>query len=269
MRKDHNMTQYNALTLEQAQKMMDARGNLDLSGTGITSLPDNLTVGGGLYLRGTGITSLPDNLTVGGSLDLSGTRITSLPDNLTVGGWLYLSGTGITSLPDNLTVGGGLYLSGTGIAHGKYNRLKNGDYVPGRYIYVDGILTHVKRKCKKSGYTFYVGRIPGRNVIYDGTHYAHCKKFSEGVADLQFKAAKDRGADQYRDLTLDSRLTADGMITMYRVITGACQQGTKQFVESLGELEPSYTVREAIELTKGQYNARCFEDFFTKDKTEE
>ena len=42
----------------------------------------------------------------GGSLDLSGTQITSLPDNLTVSGWLDLRGTQITSLPDNLTVGG-------------------------------------------------------------------------------------------------------------------------------------------------------------------
>ena len=44
-------------------------GDLDLRGTAITSLPDNLTVGGGLYLQGTAITSLPDNLTVGGGLD--------------------------------------------------------------------------------------------------------------------------------------------------------------------------------------------------------
>ena len=90
-------------------------GSLDLSGTGITALPDNLTVGGYLDLRGTGITALPDNLTVGGYLDLRGTGITALPDNLTVGGYLDLRGTGITALPDNLTVGGSLYLSGTGI----------------------------------------------------------------------------------------------------------------------------------------------------------
>ena len=31
-------------------------GYLDLRGTGITQLPDNLTVGGNLYLHGTGIT---------------------------------------------------------------------------------------------------------------------------------------------------------------------------------------------------------------------
>ena len=91
-------------------------GSLDLRGTGITALPDNLTVGGYLDLRGTGITALPDNLTVGGSLDLENyTGITALPDNLTVGGYLYLRGTGITALPDNLTVGGSLDLCGTGI----------------------------------------------------------------------------------------------------------------------------------------------------------
>ena len=49
-----------------------------------------------------------DNLSVGGSLDLSGTGVTTLPDNLSVGGSLYLSGTGITTLPDNLSVGGSL-----------------------------------------------------------------------------------------------------------------------------------------------------------------
>ena len=51
-----------------------------------------------------------------GDLDLTNTPITSLPDNLKVGGDLYLSGTKITSLPDNLKVGGGLYLSNTPIS---------------------------------------------------------------------------------------------------------------------------------------------------------
>jgi len=41
-----------------------------------------------------------------GDLDLQGTNITALPDNLTVGGWLDLRGTNITALPDNLNVGG-------------------------------------------------------------------------------------------------------------------------------------------------------------------
>ncbi|MDD2862581.1 MAG: hypothetical protein PHI71_16155, partial [Acidiphilium sp.] len=60
----------------------------------------NLHVGGGLDLSGTGITALPEGLHVGGSLYLSGTGITALPDGLHVGGWLDLSGTGITALPE-------------------------------------------------------------------------------------------------------------------------------------------------------------------------
>ncbi|MBO8135534.1 hypothetical protein IM678_16975, partial [Dickeya fangzhongdai] len=76
----------------------------DLRGTGITSLPEGLSVGGSLYLRGTGITSLPEGLSVGGSLYLRGTGITSLPEGLSVGGSLDLQDcTGITSLPDNFS----------------------------------------------------------------------------------------------------------------------------------------------------------------------
>ena len=43
-------------------------------------------IGGSLYLGGcTGITALPDGLTVGGYLDLRGTGITALPDTVRVG----------------------------------------------------------------------------------------------------------------------------------------------------------------------------------------
>lgn len=92
-------------------------GDLNLRGTGITSLPDGLVIDGGLDLENcTEITSLPEGLVVEGSLDLYGTGITSLPEGLAVGGSLYLENcTGITSLPDGLAVGGGLDLRGTGI----------------------------------------------------------------------------------------------------------------------------------------------------------
>ena len=51
-----------------------------------------------------------------GDLDLSNTKITSLPEGLSVGGYLDLSDTPITSLPEGLTVGGHLYLSNTPIS---------------------------------------------------------------------------------------------------------------------------------------------------------
>ena len=271
------------LTLEEAKALMDQNnGGLDLRGTEITALPDNLTVGGWLDLRDTGITALPDNLTVGGWLDLSGTKITALPDNLTVGGSLYLSDTGITALPDNLTVGGSLDLRGTeitalpdnltvggnldlsdtGIINPIVKKLCQGDYVHGKYLYADGILTHIKKKKKIGEYTLFIGKIPNRHVIFDGKHYAHCKNFRDGIADLLFKSAADRGADQYRGISLDDSFTVEELKTMYRVITGACKAGTEFFVNSLKDLKDEYTVREAIEMTKGQYGAERFQAFF-------
>ena len=222
-------------------------------------------VGGSLYLSG--LTSIPEgfNPTCGGWLDLRG--LTSIPEgfNPTCGGSLYLSG--LTSIPEgfNPTCGGSLYLRG--LTRGerakvKVNRLEDGRYVPGEYIFCDGILTHIKKEKKLGEYTLYIGKIPGRNVVSDGINFAHCNKLRDGIADLAFKSAKDRGADQYRGLSLDTELTVADMVTMYRIITGACRQGSESFVNSLGQLKEKYTIREALEITKGQYNAEKFAEFF-------
>ena len=238
------------LTLEHAEYLMKINdGNLNLR-----SYRD--------------LQTLPDNLTVGGGLDLRNTQIASLPDNLTVGGWLDLSGTQIASLPDNLTVGGGLYLSGTQIDESERRKVKiirNGDYVAGKYLFVDNILTQIKSKKTVGQYTVYVGKIKGQNVVSDGVNYAHCDKIRDGIADLLFKAASDRGADQYKNLSLDTELTVAEAVTMYRIITGACRAGSEAFVNSQREQKEKYTIRECIELTKGQYNAEKFAEFFDAD----
>ena len=240
-------------------------GALYLCGTQITALPDGLTVGGSLALSGAPIKSLPDGLTVGGSLDLRDTPITSLPEGLTVGGWLDLGGTPITSMPDGLTVGGIIFSNGRLTNPTAYHELRNGDYVDGKYLFCDGILTHVKRKKQIGNYTYYIGRIKGKNVIYDGENYAHCKSLKDGINDLEFKRAKERGAEQYDGYKLDTVVTYDDAITMYRIITGACKAGTEQFISSLREVKDKYTVREIINITKGQYRADVFRAFFDKE----
>ena len=105
------------LTIEEANQIMKKNeGYLDLSGTNITKLPDNLTVNESLNLERTNIAELPNNLTVGRYLLLKESKITELPDNLTVGYSLDLEGTKITKLSNNLTVGGYLFFSGAKIA---------------------------------------------------------------------------------------------------------------------------------------------------------
>ena len=83
-----------ALQKKVQQYMKDGgKGDLDLRGTPITSLPSGLSVKGNLNLYGTPITSLPSGLSVGGYLNLGNTLITSLPSGLTVGGNLHLFST--------------------------------------------------------------------------------------------------------------------------------------------------------------------------------
>ena len=230
----------------------------------ITQLPEGLTVGGDLDLENCEkITQLPEGLTVGGSLYLRGTQITQLPEGLTVGGYLDLRGTQITQLPEGLTVGGYLDLRGTQITNPEhYKKLREGDYVPNKLLLADGIVTLVKRRKKLGKYVYYIGRIKGHNVLSDGSVFAHCKTLAEGVADIEFKQAEDRGSDQYKRLTLDSVLKTPDAIVMYRIITGACKAGTERFLATLGQLKDEYTVRDIIEITRGQYGAATLQKFF-------
>ena len=73
-----------------AAKYGHYEGNLDLRLLSPDKIKRTLaelrSVSGGLDLRGTPITSLPEDLKVGGYLDLSYTPITSLPEGLKVGG---------------------------------------------------------------------------------------------------------------------------------------------------------------------------------------
>ena len=226
-------------------------GSLDLENcTGITALPDNLTVGGYLDLENcTGITALPDNLTVGGYLDLRGTGITALPDNLTVGGYLDLRGTGITALPDNLTVGDSLDLRGTGItgevkvykklsskAIAAISRVSNmpifWEWNDRSYIKVDDMFTAID---SHHGNVYRVHKLNSSEQLYLVTdsenHWAHGRTLQEARADLIFKI-NDRDTSVYRNMSLNDTITYEEAIAAYRTITGACAAGTKDFIEN-------------------------------------
>lgn len=99
-------------------------------------------------------------------------------------------------------------------------------------------------------------------MVSDGKNFAHCDNIRDGIADLLFKEAEDRGAGQYKGMSLDTELTVEEAVTMYRVITGACRQGSQAFVDGIKDKKEHYTIRECIEMTRGQYNAERFAEFF-------
>ncbi|MEC4049766.1 hypothetical protein OX284_010035 [Flavobacterium sp. SUN046] len=238
-------------------------GYLDLQGTSITSLPDNLTVGGSLYLQGTSITSLPDNLTVGGYLDLQGTSITSLPDNLTVGGYLDLQGTSITSLPDNLTVGGSVYTPNNKeievkkpLPNAFINSPKNKllFWKNGKYVSADGIFTEL---VNKKGNIYKVRKLHSTKEFYlvsDGKTHAHGDTLKKAKEDFEFKLISEKIKNE--------PINADTIIDVnyYRLVTGACELGCKDFIKQNNLTKDKYRADELLPLLE-KTNAYGVEKF--------
>jgi hypothetical protein len=236
-------------------------GSLDLNS--LTSIPEgfNPTVGG--YLDLNSLISIPEgfNPTVGGSLDLN--SLTSIPEgfNPTVGGYLYLNS--LISIPEgfNPTVGGSLYLRSLISIPGKHIF----SWQQGKFILCDGIFTEV---VSKRGNVYHVRKIHSKDVIYlvsDGNgKWSHGETLKEAKSDLIFKVC-NRTKEDYKNTKLSDIFSFEESVTCYRVITGTCSFGTKDFVKNrLKKQKSKYSIQEIIEVTKGEYGNKSFYDFFNK-----
>ena len=65
-------------------------------------------------------------------------------------------------------------------------------------------------------------------------------------------------------MSLDETLSFEDAIAAYRTITGSCAAGTRDYVENRlpKPHKSSYTIREIIQLTKGEYLSDVFAKFF-------
>ena len=97
---------------------------------------------------------------------------------------------------------------------------------------------------KVVGDKFYVVQKDGAN--------AHGKTIAEATQELMFKIGP-RDVSQYRNMPLTTTKTPAEWALVYRMVTGACQYGTNQFIESRGKIKKKYTLSEIVVLTKGQW----------------
>jgi hypothetical protein len=132
------------------------------------------------------------------------------------------------------------------------------------HIIADGILSEV---IKKKGNVYHVKNYGSDEITYliekDGV-YSHGDTLKEAKESLIYKIG-NRDTSQYQNMTLDTVLTKEEAIKMYRVITGACEAGTRYFVENVLEKDiKKVSIREVIKLTEGQYNCNKLQEFFKK-----
>ena len=137
------------------------------------------------------------------------------------------------------------------------NGLKDG--IP--HIIADGILSKVVSKKGDIYKVINHGKTEETYLIKSGDKYSHGKTLKQAKDSLIYKLA-DRDTSKYKDLTLKSILTKDEAIVCYMAITGACESGTKYFVERQEKLKTKYSIKEIIEATKGQYGNNSFAKFF-------
>ena len=187
-----------------------------------------------------------------------------------VGGGLYLRS--VTSIPEgfNPTVGGDLDLS----SGSKYIGAKvEMPHIPARYLWrnkeyikVDGIFTKI---ISERGNVMRVQRIARKEIEYlvtDGDgRWAHGATLKEAKDSLIYKITS-RDTTKYKEWSLDTEISHAEAIEAYRTITGACAFGTRHFCETIlgDKKKDKYTVAEVIVLTKGQYGADRFKEFFDK-----
>ncbi len=99
-------------------------------------------------------------------------------------------------------------------------------------------------------------------LVTDGRgKYAHGNTIKEAKEDLIYKIS-NRDKSEYQNIDKAKKNSYEYCIEMYRVITGACAAGVKNFIESKGVKKQPYSVVEVAEITKGSFGNSDFVNFF-------
>ena len=150
--------------------------------------------------------------------------------------------------------------------HGIKGYLSNGLYNREPHIIADSILSKI---ISQKGNVYKVinhGETKQSYLIKNGEIYSHGATIKEARESLIYKIG-DIDKSEYKELTLESILTHNEVIQMYRIITGACESGVRSFVESnKSNIKKKYTIKDILELTKGSYGHETLNKFLKGDK---
>ncbi len=181
-----------------------------------------------------------------------------------IGGSLNLSS--VTSIPDgcSFNVGGYLYLR-SGVRQPHVNPFPSLlSWQDGKYIKCDGVFMEVISKRKNVWKVKSINKDKIFYLVTDGNDkYAHGDAIKDAKASLIFKIS-DRDPSKYEHLTVEDSLSKEEMISCYRVITGACEFGVKEFIQRKlnGKMKKNYKIQDIINLTQNEYGHEKFKMFF-------
>jgi hypothetical protein len=132
----------------------------------------------------------------------------------------------------------------------------------GKYILADGIFSEVLH-AKGSVYKIKkIGSAQPLFLITDGIGtFSHGSTIRQASQDLKFKLAKNADIKEFQGISSETILEFSDCIKLYRLITGACEFGVKDFIESNQIIEKQYSVKEILEKTQGHFGAKSLRKF--------
>ena len=155
--------------------------------------------------------------------------------------------------------------------HNIKGHIKNGYYSETNFkekaIVADNVLSIIKSKKKIDDLTMFKvvnhGEKETSFLIKRGDIYSHGETLKEAEDSLIYKIS-DRCTDEFKKYTLDTVISSEKAIQIYRKITGACEHGVRNFVSSLVDAPKEISIKNLIELTKNNYGNDKFKSFFCK-----
>jgi 16S rRNA U1498 N3-methylase RsmE len=137
-------------------------------------------------------------------------------------------------------------------------------WLSGKYLKVDGIFVEV---VSQRGHVWHVKKLNSDKIFYLATDgngkYSHGDTLKDAKDSLIYKII-NRDKSRYEKLTINSVLSLSEMIECYRVITGACEFGVKDFIKTTCNNKPKkeYSIKEIIKITQNAFGGNTFDNFF-------
>ena len=132
------------------------------------------------------------------------------------------------------------------------------------YVHADGITKKLLSKKRiKDIEVFEVEDFLERKssyVVKRGDVFSHGETIAKAKEDLKYKIS-NRDASEFKKWRVTDKKTIEELIGAYRVITGACESGVKQFFNGK-KFKSKMTIAEAIKETVGQFGNDKFAEFF-------
>ena len=268
-------------------------GSLDVSGTEKLEAPLLTTIGGSLRISGSAkfeaLTTVGGDVrvsgsakfealtTVGGDVSVYNSAKFDAPKLTTVGGYVSVYNSAKFDAPKLTTVGGYVRVDST--ANLDAPKLENKNNTSAKeiaaralslsfslrgLIKIDGILSWLISEKTIGNVTVYeikiVGKLNNSYAVKRGDVYSHGETIEKAIADLRYKISS-RDTSEFKDWNVSAKRTSDYCIKAYRVITGACEQGVRDFCKSM-DLEKKYSLQEIFKITEGKFGSQEFVKFF-------